>query len=230
MKNWQVEDLEITVDAVLRGQGADPEILRARSPRLVEVAEKALSKTRDLLEPRVLIETFAVSSLKHDRLQLDNQQVLSGPLVSGHLAGAEEVLAVICTVGRAVDEYAEEVVAQDIVLALAVEGVGAAAVEALANAVCREVEREAESRGLRSTIPLSPGMIGWGVEEGQEIIFSLLQPSQIGVDLTPHHLMTPRKSLSMLIGLGETLDMDRRICDYCAMRETCRYQDHSVHD
>lgn len=229
MKKWPVEDLEITVDAVLRGQGADPKILRSRSPRLVEVAETALSKTREILDPRVLVETFAVSSLKHDRLQLDNQQVLSGALVSGHLAGAEEVLAVICTVGGAVDEYAEEVVSQDIVLALAVEGVGAAAVEALANAVCREVEQEAESRGLRSTIPLSPGMIGWGVEEGQQMIFSLLQPSHIGVELTPHHLMIPRKSLSMLIGLGQSLDTERRICDYCAMRETCRYQEPSFH-
>lgn len=224
MRDWQVKDLDITVDSVLRGQGADPDILRSRSPRLVKVAERALSQTRDLLEPRVLLESFNVSSLKHDRLRLNNQKVLSGPLVSGHLAGAEEILAVICTVGKAVDEYAEKVIEEDIVLGLAVEGVGAAAVEGLANAVCREIELEAESRGLRSTIPLSPGMIGWDVEAGQKMIFSLLQPSQIEVELTPHLLMIPRKSLSMLIGLGKNISADHRICDFCAMRKTCRYQ------
>lgn len=228
-KNWRLEDLEITVDAVLRGQGADPEVLRSRSPRLVDVAERALSKSRELLEPRVLVETFTVSSLRHDRLQLDNQQELSGPVVTDHLAGADEVRAVICTVGEAVDRYAGETASEDIVLALAVEGVGSAAVEALANAVCREIEQEAENRGLLSTIPLSPGMIGWGVEEGQQLIFSLLRPSQIGVELTPHHLMIPKKSLSMLIGLGRDLDPERRVCDYCAMGETCRYQNNTLH-
>ena len=115
---------------------------------------------------------------------------------------------------------------EDIVLGLAVDGVGSAAVEALANAVCKEIELEAADRGYESTIPLSPGMIGWGVEDGQPLIFGLLDPAEIGVKLTPSYLMVPRKSLSMVMGIGPGINSGERICDYCAMRETCRYQDH----
>ena len=43
MKEWTIADLNITVDAVLRGQGADPDIIRIRSPRLIRIAEEALT-------------------------------------------------------------------------------------------------------------------------------------------------------------------------------------------
>jgi hypothetical protein len=30
----------------------------------------------------------------------------------------------------------------------------------------------------------------------------------------------------MMIGIGPGLNSGERICDYCSMRETCRYQGH----
>lgn len=226
MKKWQLDDLNITVDSVLRGQGADPDIIRSRSPRLVEIAEKGLKAAKELIEPKVLITEREVTSFGHDRLELEGGKILSGALVTGHLVGARSISTVICTVGSKIDDYASEVMEDDIVLGLAVDGVGSAAVEALANAVCREIELEAAAIGFQSTIPLSPGMIGWGVEEGQPLIFDLVTPAKIGVKLTPYHLMIPRKSLSMIIGIGPGINSGERICDYCAMRETCRYQEH----
>lgn len=226
MKNWQIADLNIDVDAVLRGQGADPDIIRSRSPRLVVTAEKALTKAKELLEPAVLIEHLIISDFQHDSLNLEGGKKLTGALITGHLIGARSISVVVCTVGSKIDEYASKVMEDDIVLGLAVDGVGSAAVEALANAVCKEIELDAAAKGLQSTIPLSPGMIGWGVDEGQPIIFDLLNPTRIGVELTSYHLMVPRKSLSMLIGIGPGINSGDKICDYCAMRETCRYQDH----
>lgn len=225
MKKWQIADLNIDVDAVLRGQGADPDIIRSRSPRLIDVAEKALAESIKLLEPQVVIKQLEVTGYQHEILDLEEGKELSGPLVTGHLVGARFITAAVCTVGSKIDKYASEVMEDDIVLGLAVDGVGSAAVEALANAVCREIELEAAEKEYQTTIPLSPGMIGWSVEEGQPLIFGLIEPARIGVELTPYHLMVPRKSLSMIIGVGPGINSGERICDYCAMRETCRYQD-----
>lgn len=225
MKKWQVEDLNITVDGVLRGQGADPDIIRTRSPRLIDIAEEALAEALLLLDPEVLVKELEVTSFGHDNLQLSDGKKIKGPLVSGHLAGATYIAVAVCTVGSRIDKYASEIMEDDIVKGLAVDGVGSAAVEALANAVCREIEMDATARGFESTIPLSPGMIGWDVEEGQSVIFDLVDPSEIDVELTPYFLMVPRKSLSMILGVGPGINSGERICDYCAMRETCRYQE-----
>ena len=49
---------------------------------------------------------------------------------------------------------------------------------------------------------------------------------EIGVELTPSGLMNPIKSVSLVMGLGAELVSEGRSCDYCAMRETCRYKSH----
>lgn len=225
MKNWQISDLNINVDAVLRGQGADPEIIRSRSPRLIDIAEKALSKSKKLIEPQVLVKDLEVTGYQHEVLKIEEGHQLSGPLVTDHLVGARIITTVVCTVGSKIDQYASEVMEDDIVLGLAIDGVGSAAVEALANAICRKIELDAEAKEFQTTIPLSPGMIGWSVEQGQPLIFNLVDPSSIGVELTPYYLMVPRKSLSMIIGVGPGINSGECICNYCAMRATCRYQD-----
>ncbi len=224
MKKWQVTDLNLTVDGVLRGQGADPDIIRSRSPRLVAAAEKALAVGIKMLEPQVLIKEIKVIDFQHNSLELEGGNSLSGPLVTGHLVGASYLTAAVCTVGSKIDDYASEVMKDDMILGLAIDGVGSTAVESLANEVCRDIELKAAAEGYQNTIPLSPGMIGWGVEEGQPTIFKLLDADQIGVSLTPYCLMIPRKSLSMIIGVGPNISSDARICDYCTMRKTCRYQ------
>jgi hypothetical protein len=104
--------------------------------------------------------------------------------------------------------------------------VGSAAVEALANAACKHFEVQANALGLKSSIPISPGMVGWPVDEGQPEIFAILEPAQVNVSLSEHGLMTPRKSLTMVMGFGTEMQTSGKTCDYCAMRETCRYQDH----
>ncbi len=225
MNKWQIDDLNLTVDSVLRGQGADPDVIRSRNPRLVDIAEKALDSVTSLLEPEVFVKEFQVASFQHNSIELEGGYGITGPLVTGHLLGATRISVVVCTVGTKIDDYTSEVIGDDIVLALAVDGVGAAAVESLANAVCRKIETKAAADGLQTTIPLSPGMIGWDVEEGQTTIFDLVDQDQISVSLSPHYLMIPRKSLSMMIGIGPNICSGECICDYCTMRETCQYKD-----
>jgi hypothetical protein len=222
----QTWDLHVTADDVIRGQGADPAVIRARSTHLVAVAEKALEEGMSLVRPRVLERRFPVESLRHQQVTLGGGSALKGELIVQHLAPAQELAVVVCTIGRELEERVAELMAREIVYGLALYGVGSAAVEALANTACRRIELQAAERGLQTTIPLSPGMIGWPVEEGQPQIFGLVDGAEIGVTLNPGGVMVPLKSLSMVIGLGAELVARGRTCDYCAMKETCRYQDH----
>ena len=71
MKKWQVTDLNLTVDGVLRGQGADPDIIRSRSPGLVTTAEQALAEAANFLKPEVLTKEFKVIDFQHNGLVLE---------------------------------------------------------------------------------------------------------------------------------------------------------------
>jgi hypothetical protein len=225
LEDWS---LEVDVDAVLRGQGADSAAIRGRSPRLVGVAQHALDEARPLFAPRVLYERLPVEEVRHEQLRLPHDKRLQGSLLTQHLAAADEVVLVLCTIGAALEAHSSEVSRLDLVRGLALDGVGSAGVEALANAVCAFFEAQARKVGQRASIPLSPGMIGWSVEQGQPQILSILDPSRIGVRLSSSMLMVPRKSLTFVLGLGARMVESVRTCDYCTLKDTCRYQDHNA--
>lgn len=222
---WQDWDLDLSVDQVLRGQGMDPERARRR-PVLVEMATWALSEGLSLLAPVVLGRELVVEGVRHARLSLAGGGRLQGELLAGHLPAAERVVAMLCTIGGQLDEVAAELLRSDPPLGLALGAVGGAAVEELAVQACSRLESLARAAGLNASIPLSPGMVGWPADEGQRQIFDLLDAAQVGVCLTDSLMMVPTKSLTLVVGLGRELSATGRACDYCSIKDVCRYQNH----
>lgn len=215
-------ELNLSADDILRAQGGDPASIRARRPQFVEIAEQALAEGLPLLQPTVLYQRFQIKSLVHDRLLLDGGGVLSGPLIRQHLAGASQVAVVASTIGPDLEKRAA--VASDWTYGLALDGVGSAAAEALAEAACHRLEEMGAREGLKATTPINPGLVGWPVLEGQQEIFGLLDGQEIGMTLLPTGLMLPQKSISFVIGLGIGIVSGGGTCDYCGMRERCRYR------
>jgi len=223
LRDWK---LSLTVDDVLRGQGADPIIIRARRPALIDLAEWALLEGLPLLEPSVLAETRLIKEIQHDRILLEGGGFLSGSLVQQHLASATQVCVMVCTIGSQLEAISSELMDTEPLNALALEGLGTAAVESLANQSCSYFEDKAVMAGLHTSIPLSPGMIGWSVNPGQRQIFAILDTQLIGVRLNTNDMMTPRLSLTQVLGYGSSFNLEGSTCDYCSLKDTCRYQDH----
>ena len=224
-------NLRLDADAILRGQGADPVILRTRRPNLVKIAEQAIGEALTRVYPIVLYERYPVGSILHNSIRLLNGKEITGKAISQYLSSSKEVLVMVCSIGAELEEYASQVMETDMVHGLALYGAGSAAVEALANAACQYFEEQAAQKNWQTTIPLSPGMIGWPIEVGQPQIFSLLNGEQAGVKLTESAIMLPMKSLSLILGLGEDLNQQGTPCDYCSMRDICKYRsDHAKQD
>lgn len=223
LRNWE---LDIDLNAVLRSQGSDPESIRERGGVLVDLAEKALEEGRAYLNPVVAYRWLAIESLHHERIHLEGGARLTGSLIVQHLGAAKQVVGILCTIGDRLEEKVSEVMGEDPAYGLALDGLGSAAVESLANAVCHHFEAQTVEKGYQTSIPLSPGMVGWPVEVGQREIFDILGDENAGVRLTSSSMMIPRKSLTMVMGFGPEVGNEGHPCDYCSMRETCRYKNH----
>ena len=220
-------ELDLDVNQVLRGQGvSDPDGLRKRNPRLVKIAEQALQEGQPLLEPQVMYEQIEVDQLKHERLVLKNRKYVSGQLLSLHCYNAEEIIVILCTIGSALEIHAGLTADSDIVYGLALDGLGSAAVEALANKATAYFEQRAITQGMKVSIPLSPGMIGWDTGKGQSEIFQIIDHCKIGVEVNGAGVMNPAKSLTMALGIGKDINKAGRTCDYCSARAGCAYQEH----
>jgi len=220
-RRWEPE---IGPDQVLRGQGADPHLVRKRSPTLLALAARAAGEGRRLLDPETDWARVRIEAVGHRRIRLVGGAVLSGTLVRDHLGPAREVVALVLTIGRRLEARVAELLPSALPYALALEGFGTAAIEALAAIACREVANRAAVEGMRVSIPLSPGMTGWDVSTGQREIFALLGAEARTVRLTAAAVMLPRQSLSLVLGLGPEVTATGRPCDYCDLSASCRHR------
>ena len=213
----------LSADDVLRGQGADPETVRAKKPALLKAASAALHAGFTKLRPVAAIHNAKVVEHRHERILLEGGKELVSPLAAHHLAGAKQVVLVVCTIGPELEKLASSWMDEKPLLGLALDGLGNAAVEILAQQVCGRIGKQAQAKGLQASTPLSPGEPDWPVEVGQPQIFALLDPSQAGVTFSSGGMMIPQKSISFVIGIGSAM-AQTQLCEVCSLKETCRYR------
>lgn len=224
------DDLGLTVDWVLQGQGADPAALRARRPRLVEIAQQALAESLALIEPRAALLRLPVEQISHERLIFQGGGWLAGQAVGQHLAGAREATIMVYSAGPRLEARIQSLMTSDLPYALALDGAGTAAIDALGGLLYHRLEQQAAADGWQVSILLNPGMVGWSMEEGQPQIFRLIDASRIGVRVNPAWVMIPRKSTSAVVGAGPGLVPAQGLpCEFCALQDTCRYQGRHTH-
>lgn len=216
----------VTVDQILRWEGADPAAIHRRRPQLAQIAAQSLETGLPLLRPLVLLEEFAIVEIRHQTIRLAGDFVLSGSGLTSALVGAETLLAGIATIGADLEKESDRQMEADPVFGLALDGLANAALDDLLAQVCRRVDGHP---GRYTSALLSPGMDGWPVEEGQSQLFHLLPAAEIGVRLTPSGWMLPRKSCSFVLGISTHPFARTSPCQVCGLKETCRYRKENAH-
>jgi hypothetical protein len=221
IQNWQ---LTLEADDVLRAQGGEPAAIRSRRPLFVELAERALAEGLPLLQPLMQYRQLTVEKVTHQRLLLSGGASINNSFLYEHLAPAAQVVVIACTIGSDLETRARQIMAVDPLYGLAVDGVGTAAVAELSNAACHYFEEQAALAGLTTTIPFNPGMEKWPLLEGQKQVFAHLNSEESGIQLLPSGVMSPQKSLSLIIGIGAEFSNSGVPCDYCGVRHRCRHR------
>jgi hypothetical protein len=215
--------LHLDLDLVLRGQGVEPTRARQLNSPLVRLAAEALQLGQSLIMPAVLTHSLPVEAYRHDRLLLAGGGTLSGAAIGRFLAPAKEVVLVLCTIGDQMDILISEAMKSEPALGVSLDGLANGAVENLGMEVCRYFEGEAVRRGWQCSLPVSPGIEGWPLAEAHKQLFSLVDSSLVGVQLTESGMMLPLKSASMVLGMGTNIAVQGGPCDFCNLHDTCRY-------
>ncbi len=216
----RLEEILLSPEDVLRGQGIDPE--RAR-PALRTTAEEAARGLEDLLEPAAVLDVVGVEDFHHKTIDLEGGHSFEGPLAARALAGAEEVALAVCTIGLALEERMKALFSEDPMQAMALDGAGVAALGKVSDAAIARIREMAHERSLGSGMRAQPGQEGWSIWQ-QKILFDLLPADDIGVRLTDSCLMIPRKSVSFAIGIGPDMRPDAVACDFCSKRDRCQWR------
>jgi len=115
-------DLKISVDDVLRAQGSDPAVIRARRSQLAQLAEHTIAESSRYLHPIALYQVYEIENVLHKKLKLSGGGFLSGSFVVENLASAKQVAVIGCTVGDLLEVPAAEVTKTNLLIGLAGRG------------------------------------------------------------------------------------------------------------
>ena len=218
--------LKLKITEILRQQGFK-EYSKVRPEIKTLIGELLASISDDhLLAPAIAYEIYSITEVGHHRVRLEGNTALYGSLLPSVLLEAKELSAVVCTIGPRLEERMTDYFDRSEPLSgLLLDGIGSAAVNSLAQEVCKLIAHEASLRNYQASSPLSPGMSGFPISE-QWRLFELVPAEEIKVSLTPYGIMVPRKSVSMVIGIGlqRTTWTQAEVCARCNLKETCLYR------
>ena len=186
------------------------------------------AKSGRLLEPATVYEIYPIAKRSRRQLSFKGNGVLHGSLLPSVLPEAKELGVVVCTIGPKLEEQVTDYFNRDEPLrGVLLDGIGSAAVDSLTEETCKFMTAEASSRGYQASSPISPGMPGLSIKEQWQLL-KMVPAREVGVSLTSSGIMVPRKSASMVIGIGPHMKTWTRteVCAHCNLRETCPYRRH----
>lgn len=157
------------------------------------------------------------------RVDLNFAQVESAALAE-RLSGCRKAVLFAATVGLELDRLIARYSRLEPVKALMFQAIGAERVEALCDAFCADVKRRAAEEGLCPRPRFSPGYGDVPLELQRDIFRVLDCPRKIGLTLNGSLLMTPSKSVTAVIGLGNNeIQPEKEKCSACN-KVDCAYR------
>jgi hypothetical protein len=207
-------------EGIRRQSSVRPEIISLIDELLVLVTNE------HLLEPVCAYEIYPISGIDRDQVSLAGDVALHSSLLTSALSDAEELAVAVCTIGPKLEKQVTGYLdGNEPLRGLLLDGIGSAAVDSLAHETCKLIQDEALSRSYQASSPYSPGHAGFPITE-QWPLFQLVPTGEIGVSLAASALMVPRKSVSMVIALGEQVSVRKRgeACTLCNLSKTCHYR------
>ena len=156
---------------------------------------------------------------------LEQAGLLPGQDVQRHLEGCSQAILLAVTLGPGVDAQIRRAGVGDIAAGVASDALGSALAEQAADLAEAQLRQWAAEQGLYMTGRFSPGYGDWDIAVQPLVATALDTPRRAGLWVTDANLMTPRKSVTAILGVSQHPVKGRLAgCGHCVLRHRCEYR------
>jgi hypothetical protein len=226
MKNktfqFDFKDLNLTVSQIESVIGFNEDENREFVKDLID---ELLKESQEISKIKAEYSIFSDLKFNNDNksVEINNMVFDIKKIVFNQIKKSDYVAIFLCTAGEEIGIRSRIAMQErDMLRGYVFDVIGSEAVEAAADLMQTDLEKAANSIGLKITNRYSPGYCDWNVAE-QHKLFKLLPDNFCGINLTDSALMDPEKSVSGLIGIGENVKFNPYTCGMCDMKD-CIYR------
>lgn len=162
--------------------------------------EEACIEARILAQPKGTWDIYPYDHATQTVLS-DKPFTIAGAKIGKHLSGCTQVIILAATVGDAIEEAVTEYFSKGkYAYSTILDAAATAAVEQVADSMEKYIQSQIVKKGLAMRWRFSPGYGDWPIEQQPDML-RLSNAKSIGMSLTDSMMLTPRKSITAIIGL-----------------------------
>ena len=210
---------QLNTDEVLRYMGCPPE---KADRALRDQVETCVRELLGVVRPRWSWRETSLT-LEAGGVRLEGGLLLPGEDLKAHLAGCGRAVLFCATLGAEADGLIRRAERLDMARALTLDCCASAAVEE----VCDQAEAEIQGHFPACSFPFrySPGYGDLTLEVQGPLLDLLDAPRQAGLCVTSSNLLTPRKSVTAILGVSDgEIEKTKRSCLGCPAQGSCQYR------
>ena len=219
-----VGNLKIPNDEVLTylGYKAEKQIL---DKSLDELIDSVIEESKTLIEPKFIFNKYVIE-VKEDGVYFKGTNlVLTGNDIRNHLKDSKESVLMAVTVGNRIEQRIKLYEKISMTKALILDSCATTAVEEICDVIEEKIKKEAEEKGLSITFRYSPGYGDLPLEIQRDLINTIGAEKRIGLTVSSHYLLFPRKSVTAIIGfIPRNKEERKKGCEVCKNYENCSFR------
>lgn len=207
---YSIADIEVSPEEVYKMARMDEGMFLYSD--LINSEIKRLQQFNSVKGQTLFLENIEVTP---GHIKVDDIEFNVGKQVSHYLRSATSGVLFICTAGPEISSRSQELMAKgDLVEGFLLDTLGSIIVEKAMDKIQAEVTEAFRKENKSCSNRYSPGYCEWSVGE-QTKLFSFFPNNTCGIALSDSCLMSPVKSVSGIVGIGENIKFLAYKCDSC---------------
>lgn len=192
---------------------------------VIRRVDEQMENAQRLMHPIYSFYFRDIENISFPDFQLEGGINFSSKVVSYALEGCEKAAVYLATLGKEMDKEIARLFSEKQTMAATVlDIVGSIAITQTLKQLRGDVGVAAGEMGLDATRHYAPGYCDWDLSQ-HRILFPILNHTEMGVSLNQACMMSPRKSVSGIIGIGKIDKNKKSPCGlYCKKAATCEYR------
>jgi hypothetical protein len=194
-------------------------------PSLRSLVDAELAEAHELVHTSCSYQIMDIKRIRRPRVTLVNGTdiTLTSEVLSWALYPCEQAVIFVASIGGALEQRVAQLMAEGHSgKAVILDAIGSEATEKTVCYLQAQIREVAKLDDGETTLRYSPGYCDWDIDQ-QRVLFKAMHSIPMQVSLSDECVMTPRKSVSGIIGLGWSEKPRLRLspCRFCT-RQDCK--------
>ena len=194
------------------------------------VDDKTLQEIQDsfrelerLADKKSIYRIFELSLKDENELKIGNVEIYSRNLRT-NLKDCKQVVLFAATLGAEVDRLIRKMQVVDMAKAVVMQACAATLLEEYSDELQQKIAERMQEQGKYIRPRFSPGYGDFSIQHQKDVLAMLETSKRIGVTMTDSYMLTPTKSVTAVIGIGDAeMNCNLNSCEECDKTD-CTYR------